>query len=124
LKSIRFILLVLVLQIPGTDAAAERFRHSDANPVMVQDKWLARDKAQHLMASFILTGTMMYRFHQYEGWTASNSRIAGAGVTFGLGILKEWRDLYKPAPFDRFSWKDLIADLAGICLGVFFLEWW
>jgi len=90
----------------------------------MQDQWLAPDKAQHFLASFILTGATMYRFHIHEGLNASDSRIAGAGVTFGLGLVKEWSDMSKPEPYSLFSWKDLVADLAGICFGILLLEWW
>lgn len=89
-----------------------------------RDAWLARDKAQHFLASFMLTGAVMTRLRIHEGWSRSDTRIAGAGITFGLGLTKEGRDLFKQAPYGRFSWKDLAADLVGIILGVFLLEWW
>jgi uncharacterized protein YfiM (DUF2279 family) len=114
---------IFLLAAPCLCPAEESSSISKSVPA-VQDQWLARDKARHLLASFMLTGAAMYHLHFREGWTPSESRIAGAGVTFGLGLAKEWRDLFKPEPYNRFSWKDMVADLAGIGLGILFLEWW
>ncbi|HDQ44709.1 MAG TPA: hypothetical protein ENN17_04305 [bacterium] len=88
------------------------------------DRWIARDKAQHLVASMILTGMKTYRLHHVSGWGRERSLHAGAVLTFGLGVMKEIYDLRKPFPQNRFSLKDLTADLAGIALGVLLLGWW
>lgn len=112
--------------MPGMSLAGENLKIPQSDLVLapdLQDRWLARDKARHLLASFMLTGAMMYRLRFYEGWDTFSSRITGAGVTFGLGVVKELRDRSTSAPCNRFSWKDLVADLAGVCLGILLLEW-
>lgn len=127
MKRIKMIRLMLVLATPGFCPAESAACIPEAGSIqqsLLQDPWLARDKAQHFLASFLLTGAMMYRFRYHEGWDAQDSRIGAAGFTLSLGLAKEWRDQFKSPPYNRFSWKDLIADFAGVALGILMLEWW
>ena len=54
------------------------------------------------------------------GWSAGQSKYAAVGISFGIGFLKEMRDHRQPG--NRFSWKDLVADIGGIALGVVLLN--
>lgn len=85
-----------------------------------EDRWLSKngsiivyDKLEHLAGSFILCTLIAWPFG--PGW--------GAGAAMALGLLWELKDGFQP--YDRktgaiegFSWKDLIADAAGVLLGL------
>ena len=79
------------------------------------DSWLGKDKAQHFVASFVLVsfGSVWHSVH-YDNGTGQDVRF-GMGLTLGLGLAKEFLDL--SASSGRFSWKDIVADLAGAGLG-------
>ena len=50
----------------------------------------------------------------------SQSKMISAGITISLGIVKEIVDGSKTN--NRFSWKDLVADLIGVTIGLVILE--
>ena len=83
------------------------------------DTWLGKDKAQHFVASFVLVsfGSLWHSDHHDNG-PGQDVRF-GMGLSLGLGIVKEFRDL--SAPGGRFSWKDIVADVAGTCFGAMLL---
>ncbi len=87
-----------------------------------KDHWFGEDKAKHVVASFILTGTAVHYCRHRQKWSDEKSVAFGVGLTFSMGMAKEFRDLRSNTHF--FSWKDLTADLVGIGLGVVLLSWW
>lgn len=46
---------------------------------------------------------------------SNDSKVIAGSITIGLGVLKESWDKYRKKR--EFSWKDLIADAAGIVVG-------
>jgi len=81
------------------------------------DRWFAMDKFWHFTASFVTVGAA-YQFSTdrvvlSKPWPAT----LALGGTFTLGVSKEFYDLAGPGK--HFSWKDLVADAAGICVGYF-----
>lgn len=81
-----------------------------------EDHWLARDKASHLALGFSLVGFGYHlaRFEGRQGRGAARAASFGASAAVGLG--KELWDRRRPR--GRFSYKDLICDLAGAGLGM------
>ena len=79
------------------------------------DTWLGKDKAQHFVASFLLVsfGSLWHSDHHDNG-PGQDVRF-GMGLSLSLGMAKEFRDL--SAPGGRFSWKDIVADVAGTVVG-------
>lgn len=82
-----------------------------------QDRWFAMDKFWHFTASFVTVGAA-YQFSTdrvvlSKPWPTT----LALGGTFTLGVSKEFCDLAGPGK--HFSWKDLVADAAGICVGYF-----
>jgi len=83
-----------------------------------QDRWLSKngsiicfDKLEHFAGSFILAWILSFFL----------SRFWAVGLAFGLGFFWEVKDGYYPynrltGAIEGFSWKDLIADMAGIGL--------
>ena len=83
-----------------------------------KDQWLGPDKLRHLATSVILTG-MCFQGYDRSGCRLSHARGYAALSALGLGILKEERDRRKT----YFSWKDLVADIVGIGVGVLVLTY-
>ena len=76
-----------------------------------EDRWLGQDKLLHLSLSSALVSTL-YHLHRCEwGHSTNSSQIFAAQVTISLGIAKEMND-------PEFSYRDLLADLVGITVGL------
>lgn len=83
-----------------------------------RDLWLAKDKADHLVVSAVLTGLGYYATRQEMNLPESRSRNMAPALSFSFGLAKELRDRRRPNGF--FSIKDLGADLLGCGLGYLF----
>jgi uncharacterized protein YfiM (DUF2279 family) len=81
------------------------------------DRWFAMDKFWHFSASFVTVGAAYQfstdRVRLSPPWPTT----VALGGTVTLGVSKELYDLAGPSR--HFSWKDLVADAAGICAGYF-----
>ncbi len=90
---------------------------SVARPLAADDRWLAMDKFWHFSASFVTVGAAYHlganRARLSEPWPTS----IALGGTFAVGVSKELCDLVGPGK--HLSWKDLVADAAGVCAGYF-----
>ena len=75
------------------------------------------DKFWHFSASFVTVGAAYQmganRVRLSEPWPIG----IALGGTMTLGVAKELHDL--AGPTKHFSWRDLVADAAGICAGYF-----
>jgi uncharacterized protein YfiM (DUF2279 family) len=75
------------------------------------------DKFWHFSASFVTVGAAYQmsanRLNMQSPWPTS----LALGGTLTVGVTKELSDLAGPSK--HFSWKDLAADAAGICVGYF-----
>ncbi len=80
------------------------------------DSFIAKDKAQHFLGSFILAGAIGLAGERFADAGKQESLLAGATISFSLGVLKEGYDSTRPR--NRFSWKDLLADAAGVGLAL------
>jgi putative lipoprotein len=80
------------------------------------DKWLAPDKVKHFMASLYSTVLISQLSENTFGANKNQASGLAVGFTIGLGITKELIDKKSSGSF--FSWKDLVADLAGITAGL------
>ena len=80
-----------------------------------QDRWFAMDKFWHFSASFVTVGAAYHLSANRIDLSAPLSTSLALGGTLTLGICKELNDLAGPGR--HFSWKDLVADAAGIGVG-------
>jgi uncharacterized protein YfiM (DUF2279 family) len=87
-----------------------------------EDSWFGTDKAQHLAASFIMTGAVSRTLHVRGHESRSLSLAAGVGCTVSLGGLKEILD--GRTGLGHASWKDMAANLLGAGCGALLLSWW
>jgi uncharacterized protein YfiM (DUF2279 family) len=75
------------------------------------------DKFWHFSASFVSVGAAYHFGEDRVRLSEPLSTGIALGGTLTLGITKEFYDLAGPSR--HFSWKDLVADAAGIVVGYF-----
>ena len=79
------------------------------------DGWVARDKALHLGASFLLTLSAQYVLTDKASLSDGRALPLAAGSALALGLVKEVADARRPRS-PHFCWRDLAADAAGVAL--------
>lgn len=70
------------------------------------DKTMTARHAEHLVGSAAIAGAATY---------ATDSRLEGFAIAFGVGLLKEMADTQNPK--DAFTCKSLVADAIGAAVG-------
>jgi uncharacterized protein YfiM (DUF2279 family) len=87
-----------------------------SDTLKVSDKWFAWDKVEHLGVSAFLSGVSYRVFRDFYYNKKESSVYFSASLTFSAGLGKEFYDLKTPQ--GRFSYKDLVADILGVGLGL------
>jgi putative lipoprotein len=119
--------LLLILAVLGQPPLSARPDSLDNTPKPINvesvslhrepDRWFAMDKFWHFSASFVTVGAAYHfgedRVELSHPWATG----LAVGGTLTLGFTKEFYDLAGPGK--HFSWKDLVADAAGIGAGYF-----
>ena len=81
---------------------------------MAQDNWNGRDKAQHFLASAMLSAAGN-EYAQRQGMSSDRSGVVGVMFSISLGASKE---LWDSRPTGSgWSWKDFAWDVAGATTG-------
>jgi putative lipoprotein len=89
----------------------------------IPDLWFGKDKARHLIGSFLLVGATSRWYGHQVGMGKKEERIVfGMGVTLVLGVAKEVWDGWSGK--GQASWKDLAADVLGLLAGACLLGGW
>jgi len=81
------------------------------------DRWFAMDKFWHFSVSFVTVGAVYHLGENRINLSSPWPTTLTLGGTLTLGVTKEFCDL--AGPEKHFSWKDLVADAAGVCAGYF-----
>jgi|GEM_PF-402997 len=121
------LLFLIIFIIPSLRSAwsAEReaesfftYNHGDSLAVAREfiDSWFSRDKGLHLAGSLMTTVAISKSLQRFGNKSSTKASYWGVGLTFSLGLGKEIYDHRKPS--NRFSYKDLTADIVGIVIGV------
>ena len=118
-----FTLFILVANAKGQDSL--KYNDNDSLKITNQefkksDSWTGIDKGQHFAGSLIGTILLSQVNNRYYNIDKSHSKIIGAGVVISIGLTKELFDSKKDN--NIFSWKDLLANVAGIIAGVAIME--
>jgi len=92
------------------------FHSPQSDTLVIPDKWFARDKAEHLVVSTFLSGVSYSVFRDFYCNREESSLYFSAILTFGAGLGKEFYD--GRTPQGKFSYKDIVADVLGIALGI------
>lgn len=79
------------------------------------DAWLARDKAMHAGASFLLTLSSQYVWETKLELTEGEALPLAATTALTAGLLKEVLDSQRPHEA-HFCYRDLVADAVGVLL--------
>ena len=79
-----------------------------------EDKWLGGDKVFHFVGSFLMVGIGTWAHSRYHRHGLEQDLRFGMGLTFSLGMVKELLDERQDT--NRFSWKDMVANVLGIFL--------
>ena len=104
------------------DAPVPRAAASGPDPEAPPDDWIARDKALHLGASFLLTLSGQYVLTDKADWSNGRALPVAAGSALALGLVKELADARRPRD-PHFCWRDLAADAAGVALAAAVASW-
>ena len=80
------------------------------------DSWFNKDKAQHAIGSFFMTGFSHKLLSDLNKNSRQKNMTLAVSFSFSLGILKETLDSKNKN--NIFSYKDLTADLLGISLAI------
>lgn len=80
------------------------------------DRWIARDKAQHVVFSGLWTLSSQYVFVNTAGLTEEEALPLSIASSASVGVAKELYDASRPT--GQVSGKDLVANAVGIGLAV------
>jgi len=81
-----------------------------------RDRWIARDKAKHVVFSGLWTLSTQYVLVRKADWSEGDALPASIASGAAVGVAKELYDASRPA--GTASGKDLVADAVGIALAV------
>lgn len=81
---------------------------------MANDSWSGQDKAQHFIASAMLSAAGN-EYAQHQGMSRDRSATFGLMFSVGLGTSKELWDSRPEG--SGWSWKDFTWDVAGATTG-------
>lgn len=86
----------------------------------IKDGWLANDKAAHFAGSAFITAGGFYFLRQEQDVDRDKSLLLSGSVALVIGIGKEIYDRRRPQHVA--SWKDVVADVAGIGVALLILR--
>ena len=86
-----------------------------------RDSFFGRDKLKHFVASAVITGLASWHCNHTFKTVPSRAVQYGFSLTITIGVVKEFVDFYTSKRW--FSWRDIIADLAGCITGGLLLSW-
>ena len=81
----------------------------------VPDRWLGRDKLAHFTVSLAAVGLANHWLVAENAETPVRARNTAVGFSLSLGVIKEFHDGAHRG--NRFSFKDLAADILGAAVG-------
>jgi len=84
------------------------------------DPWFSFDKVQHFTFSFLFTVGWQYGFENKLDWSRNDALPASIGATLAIGLAKELYD-WRLGPRRFFSYRDMVANSAGILLATGFI---
>jgi uncharacterized protein YfiM (DUF2279 family) len=106
-----FFLFLFLHQISHAESQSDK-----SDTLKTRDRWLAWDKVEHLGISAYLSIVSYKIYHDFYHNRKESSLYFSGALTFSLGLGKEVYDEKRPK--GKFSYKDLVADILGIGLGL------
>ncbi len=119
---------VLILVLAGWASAVqplgaaqkEDYESPQRQTTRIADSFWGRDKHQHFVGSLIHTVFWGKLLQEKAGLEKPPAMMVAGGITFSLGVGKEFRDAHRPG--NHFCWKDLFADALGVVVGLVLLN--
>jgi putative lipoprotein len=114
-----FALFLSLYQISHAENKSEKSflnENEKADTLNVCDRWLAWDKVEHFGVSAYLSAVSYKIYHDFYNNHREPSLYFSGILTLSLGLGKELYD--KKKPNGKFSYKDLVADVLGIGVGL------
>ena len=84
-----------------------------------EDKWFGKDKVFHFVGSILMVGMGSWAHSRCHHHGFEQDLRFGMGLAFSLGMVKELLDERQDT--NRFSWKDMVANVLGIFLAAIVL---
>ena len=107
--------IILIIFLFGFTKAEQ-----DTSKVIHKDPWIAYDKFLHFSASASIALSTQYIFEQKMNYKTRDAMNFSVFISIASGVFKEIWDKRKPNGF--FSKRDIVANIAGIALGVFIIK--
>ncbi|MDP6499680.1 MAG: hypothetical protein QF847_00625 [Candidatus Marinimicrobia bacterium] len=111
----RLILIIYLFMFAAMPVAGQDITSDTLQTASVKDPWLAYDKVLHFGISCSLVLSTQYVLENKLHVDRETALPAGVAVSAANGIIKEYWDKHTGNIFSR---RDLIADAAGILVGV------
>jgi uncharacterized protein YfiM (DUF2279 family) len=109
----RIAIALACLFLSADPLAAQKVSSAARSDSLPPDEWLAVDKAAHVFGGFWSAGAGYAAAGRLDV-DRDGRRTAAITVGIAAGLAKEAFDRW--AQEERFSWKDLAADIVGIAL--------
>ena len=104
-------LIILIILLLGFTKAEQ-----DTSKVIHKDPWIAYDKFLHFSVSASIVLSTQYTLEQKMDYKTEDALYISVFVSSINGVFKEFWDNRQPSGF--FSKRDIVANIAGIALGV------
>ena len=111
----RKLLIILIILLSGFTKAEQ-----DTSEVIHKDPWIAYDKFLHFSVSASIVLSTQYTLEQKMNYNTDDAMFISVLVSSVNGIVKELWDNRQPNGF--ISKKDILANIAGVILGVFIIK--
>ena len=108
-------LIILIILLSGFTKAEQ-----DTSKVIHKDPWIAYDKFLHFSVSASIVLSTQYTLERKMNYKTEDAMFISVLVSSVNGILKELWDNRQPNGF--ISKKDILANIAGVILGVFIIK--
>ena len=109
------LVIILIIYLFGLINAQQ-----DTSKVIHNDPWIAYDKFLHFSVSASIVLSTQYTFEQKMNYKTPDAIFFSVFISSISGIFKEVWDKRRPNGF--FSKRDIVANIAGIALGVFIIK--
>ena len=108
-------IIILIILLSGFTKAEQ-----DTSKVIHKDPWIAYDKFLHFSVSASIVLSTQYTLEQKMDYKTEDAMYISVFVSIINGIFKEFWDNRQPNGF--ISKRDIIANIAGIALGIFIIK--
>lgn len=112
-------MLILSADVLLAQEKPDRFEGDSLSMSQSADRWFAEDKYSHFTISGVLMAGQTFVYIERGGMRESHAVLASAAGTAVIGLAKEAYDAISRR--GRASWRDVVADLAGVALVAFFV---